>query len=197
MVDPINFFNAVRTTLFMPSLSQNQVDGCNAILAAMDGDPAAWMAYALATAYLETAHTMQPINEVGNDAYFFRMYDPGGNRPDVARELGNTEPGDGALFHGRGYVMLTGRGLYTKAQAETGLPLVAQPDLALDPANAAQIMRGGMDGGWFTGKKFANYLPNVGPATFDQLTQARRIINGQDRATDIAGYAIQFQTALS
>lgn len=197
-MNPANFFAALRSgPLFAPALSQSEVDGINAIIAAMSGDPLAYTAYALATAYLETAHTMQPINEFGGPAYFFRMYDPNGNRPDVARELGNTQPGDGVLYHGRGYVELTGRALYQKAQDKTGLPLVAQPDLALVPANAALIMRGGMDEGWFTGRSFSSYLPSDGPATVDQFVQSRRIINGQDRANDIAGYAMHFQTYLA
>lgn len=191
-----DFFNAVRNTVFKPALSQDQVDGCNAILTAMDGEPLSFTAYALATAYLETAHTMQPIDEMGGDAYFFRMYDPQGNRPAVAAELGNTQAGDGALFHGRGYVMLTGRALYARAGAKLGIDLVGHPDLAKFPITAARIMREGMAGGWFTGRGFAAYLPGAGPATLDQFTQARRIINGQDRAADIAGYARSFQTAL-
>jgi putative chitinase len=195
-MDRTNFFNAVRGTVFRPSLSQGQVDGCNAVLDAMDGDPLAFTAYALATAYLETAHTMQPVNEIGGDGYFFRMYDPQGNRPDVAAELGNTQPGDGALFHGRGYVQLTGRALYARAGSKIGIDLIGNPDLALVPVNAAKVMRSGMDGGWFTGRDFGSYLPSGGRADVNAFTQARRIINGLDQAATIAGYALEFQTAL-
>ena len=180
MTDRTQFFNAVRSTVFRPSLSQSEVD-----------------AYALATAYWETAHTMHPINEAGGDGYFFRMYDPHGNRPSVAAEIGNTQPGDGAKFHGRGYVQLTGRALYQRAGNKIGVDLVDNPDLALDPANAARIMRGGMGAGWFTGREFASYLPSAGAATVDEFTQARRIINGQDHAPEIAEIALQFQAALS
>lgn len=56
----------------------------------------------LATTKHETASTMQPIDEYGDSAYFTQMHE---NRSD----LGNTEPGDGARFHGRGFVQLTGR----------------------------------------------------------------------------------------
>jgi putative chitinase len=51
------------------------VNGCNAVLAAMEGCPLSWTAYALATAYHETASTMQPIKEYGGQTYFTRMYD--------------------------------------------------------------------------------------------------------------------------
>jgi hypothetical protein len=50
----------------------------------------------------------------------------------------------------------------------------------------------GMTEGWFTGKRFASYLPAKGPATTVQFTFARRIINGIDRADKVAGYAMSF-----
>jgi putative chitinase len=56
------FYDAVRRGLLGPTLSPDEVSGCAAILSAMAAAPLAWTAYALATAYHETAHTMQPIN---------------------------------------------------------------------------------------------------------------------------------------
>ena len=53
--------------------------------------------------------------------------------------LGNTEPGDGWRFHGRGYVQLTGRDNYERAGRELGLDLAANPELAADRGNAANI----------------------------------------------------------
>ncbi|UHQ21630.1 peptidoglycan-binding protein [Lysobacter sp. 5GHs7-4] len=53
--------------------------------------------------------------------------------------LGNTEPGDGWRFHGRGYVQLTGRDNYERAGREIGLDLAANPELAADRNNAANI----------------------------------------------------------
>lgn len=190
------FFAGVRSTLLGPTLSQSEVDGCKAILAAMAGAPLSHVAYALATAYLETAHSMQPIEEMGGDAYFFRRYDPHGQRPDIARRLGNSQPDDGALYCGRGYVQLTGRANYAKAAAKLGTDLVRMPGLAMQPDFAARIMRQGMTEGWFTGKRFASYLPATGPAVRAQFLPARRIINGQDRAGDVADYALHFQAAL-
>jgi putative chitinase len=131
MVDRGIFFARARAgKLLGPTLTQSEVDGCTAILDAMMGAPLAYVAYALATAYLETAHTMQPIEEFGGPAYFFRMYDKAGNRPAVAAQLGNTMPGDGVKYHGRGYVQLTGRANYSKATAKLGVDLVNHPELA-------------------------------------------------------------------
>jgi putative chitinase len=55
------------------------------------------------------------------------------------RNLGNTEPGDGWTFHGRGYVQLTGRDNYAQVGKELGLDLVHHPELAADRDIAAKI----------------------------------------------------------
>lgn len=136
---------------------------------------------------------MQPIGEYGGNAYFLRRYDISGPNPAKARELGNFAVGDGARFKGRGYVQLTGRANYRRAEAELGLPLLLDPDLALQPDVAAKIMRRGMTEGWFTGRTLGS-LPPI--ATFEQFKRARRIINGMDRAAEIAAYAMEFQDAL-
>jgi hypothetical protein len=197
--DPAKFFAAVNAPpLFTAALKPDQKAGLDAILAAAAAAkwPLSFTAYALATAYLETGHTMQPIKEYGGPSYFRKMYDIQGARPAKARELGNLTPGDGALFCGRGYVQLTGRTNYSKAGKALGVDLVADPDAAMKPEVAAAIMAQGMSAGWFTGKSMATYLPATGPATTAQFKEARRIINGQDRAGDVASYAVAFQQAL-
>jgi hypothetical protein len=145
-------------------------------------------AYVLATAYHETAHTMKPIYERGGKPYFDK-YEPGTR---IGAMLGNTQPGDGYLFRGRGYTQITGRANYAKAGAKLGLDLIRLPDLALVSANAARIMVTGMVEGWFTGKKLADYI-TVASSDF---TNARRIINGTDCADLIAGYAQQYDALL-
>ena len=185
MTDQPKFFNLIRAALFRP-MTQGQVDGCNALLDASAALDKTWRAYLLATAYLETDHTMQPIHEYGGPAYFAK-YDAGTK---LGKMLGNTQPGDGARFAGRGYVQLTGRANYAKAGAKIGVNLIDYPDKAMMPDLAARIAILGMTEGWFTGKKFADYLPG-------DYVGARRIINGQDRAQLIAGYANTFELALS
>lgn len=187
---PERFFAAVRSGLLGPELSEAETDGCNAILKACAGWPLSWTAYALATAFHETAHTMQPVVEQGGAAYFTRMYDPAGLRPAVAAQLGNIEAGDGCRFCGRGYVQLTGRSNYVRAG------LLDAPDRALDPQVAADILERGMREGWFSGRRLIDVLPLGGRATRAQFVAARRIINGQDRASLIADYALRFQDAL-
>lgn len=179
--DPAAFFAGVRGA-FGP-LSQPQVEGFNAILAALKGWHRTWVAYALATTWHETAKTMQPIKEHGGEAYFKRMYDPQGDRPHVAQRLGNTQPGDGARYAGRGYVQLTGRTNYAR------YGIANTPDDAMKPDVAAKILRDGMEAGRFTGKKLSDYLPG-------DYFNARRIINGLDKAEAIASHAQAFEGAL-
>lgn len=196
MKRPSKFFDAMRSGLMAPTLDNNEVSGSNAILEAMTGLPIAWCAYALATAFHETAHTMQPIKEYGGDKYFTRMYDITGARPTLARKMGNTTAGDGPRYCGRGYVQLTWKVNYAKAGQKLNVDLVSNPDLAMNADIAALILRYGMREGWFTGKSFQSYLPAAGLATAAQFQAARRIINGTDKAALIANYAVEFQKAL-
>jgi predicted chitinase len=84
------------------------------------------------------------------------MYDKDGKRPKVAKDLGNTQKGDGVRFHGRGYVQLTGRSNYGKAGKLVGSDLLKDPNFALDPAIAGKILFAGMETGLFTSKKLGD-----------------------------------------
>lgn len=204
LANPAKFFETVRPIL--APMTQSEVDGCNAILAAcgMAGYPVGDVAYTLATAYHETAGTMQPVKEYGGEAYFTRMYDINGARPAKARELGNLTPGDGAKYAGRGYPQLTGKRNYAYADAKLkelgilkpGESLIDNPDLAMRPDIAAAIMVYGMTEGWFTGRDLDDDIPRVGPATFEQFLKSRDIINGTDKAEKIAREAVEFQKAV-
>lgn len=198
------FYDFLRGNKMLgPKISASEFKGCDAIIraCAAGGFPVSFTAYCLATAYLETAMTMQPIKEKGGPKYFFRMYDINGSRPHKARELGNVHPGDGALFCGRGYVQLTGRRNYAKATAELrkigfDVDLVANPDLAMRPDVAAAIMVLGMQHGWFTSRKLSDDLQARGPSSLAQFKASRDIINGTDKDDEIAAFAIDFQAGL-
>jgi hypothetical protein len=106
-----------------------------ALVAAGCGDPATLMA-AVGTVYVETC-SFKPIHEYGSVAYFTANYE---NNASVAAQLGNTQPGDGARYCGRGYIQITGRGNYRTYGRMLGVPLEDQPDLALDPGVAARVL---------------------------------------------------------
>jgi predicted chitinase len=178
---PTAFFNDVRGPLFAGSMTSHQVNGMNAILSAWqaacpDAD-ARWLAYALATAYHETARTMQPIREYGLGR---------------GRSYGTPDPQTGQVYYGRGLVQLTWKMNYAKLGARIGVDLVNHPDLALDPVNAASIMILGMTEGDFTTEKFADFFNE----DENDPIGARRIINGQDCAAQIAVYCGHFLAAI-
>jgi hypothetical protein len=174
-------FGRVRINPFGGTMTQHQVDGCNAILDAWEARPdltdLRWLAYMLATAKWETAHTMQPIEEIGHGA---------------CRPYG-VPTQDGRVFYGRGYVQLTWATNYARMAALTGADLVHHPELALEPKLAALIMFEGMKGGLFTGVGLPRYFNDA----TDDPVNARRIINGTDHAADIAAIHTNFLTALT
>ncbi len=191
MIDRKVFFDGVREPLF-GFFSAAQVAGIEAILDEWERrgfTDLRWLAYMLATTFHETARKMQPIHEYGGKSYFDKRYGPGTN---VGKVLGNTVAGDGSRFHGRGYVQLTGRRNYALASKKLGVDFLAEPDRALERPLAATIMFDGMLNGWFTGKKLSDYIN----ATKTDFTNARRIINGTDKAATIKGYANTFWDAL-
>ena len=181
-------------------LTQDQVDGIETITQAFEelapkGTPPSYLAYMLATAAHETAYTFQPIHERGPRAYFDK-YERGTK---LGKVLGNTVKGDGYLYRGRGYVQITGRANYLRAQQKLGIDLIARPELALVPATAAKILIKGCFEGWFTGKGLANYIDAYDEDPDEDLREfmeARRVVNGKDKATVIAALAIQFRDAI-
>lgn len=183
------FFEGIRP-IFGGKLNTSQVEAIEWAFADMEKQthPRAYVAYALATVFHETARTMMPITEYGGRSYFDK-YEPGTK---IGKNLGNTQKGDGWLYRGRGYVQLTGRRNYAFAGKQLGLPMEAKPDIALNRDVAREILRHGMLEGWFTGKRAGDYLDSRPP----DYRNARRIINGVDKADLIADYAKQFERAL-
>ncbi len=195
-IDRKRFFDEVRDSLFHGELTQEQVSGMDSILDAWESLVeelnANYVAYSMATVYHETNETMQPIKEYGGELYLRRMYDIEGDRPHKAKELGNCYPGDGIKFCGMGFVQLTGRGNYEKQGKKNGVDLVNNPELMLEPALSAKVLVSGMLDGDFTGRGLSDYVTHEG---FDVLN-ARRIINGTDKAGLIAGYYEKFMVAV-
>jgi putative chitinase len=168
-------------------LNQKQVAGIEAILTAWDNSSFAdmrWLAYMLATVFHETAQTMQPIEEYGKG----RKY-----------AYGVPDPVTGKTYYGRGLVQLTWKRNYEKMGSILGVDLVNYPERACESEIAVKILFEGMTKakssfGDFTGKSLENYFS--GEKICDWIN-ARKIINGLDRAQDIARYAKNFLKSIS
>ncbi len=191
------FFNSIRASIYGGKLTVGQVDGFDTLLDAWeakhDGKDIRLLAYCLATAHHETAATIQPIDERGTDARANQLYGPEGKDPDRAKSMGNTRRGDGARYKGRGYVQLTWKNNYRRAGKILGDDLVGNPLLAMRPDYAARILFQGCMEGWFTSHKLSRHI--TGSKT--DYINARRVVNGTDEASKIAGYAVKFEAALS
>lgn len=184
-MDRSRFYAALRrrdSGVFGTSLSQPQVDRLEAILIRLDGKriELAQAAYVLGTAYHESDRFRTMEEYASGSAYEGRNM------------LGNTQPGDGVRFKGRGFVQITGRRNYTDWAKRLGVDLVGSPALAARLDHAVTILIEGMMLGTFTGKKLPDY---VAGAKKDYVS-ARRVVNGTDRAGIIATYARAFEKAL-
>lgn len=208
MLDRAKFFPAIRETVFTGHLSQPQVDGINVVLDAWEAPKAfswlvspmspdiRWLGYMFGTDYHETAMTMQPIREMGGTAYLTRNYDVNGNNPSRARSMGNTNPGDGVKYCGKGFVQITWKNNYARMGKLLGFDLVNNPDLAMDPKIAVQIMFRGMTDpnprNTFSGVNLQHYIYGQR----GDWVGARHVINGTDHAEMIAETAEHFYNAL-
>lgn len=139
----------------------------------------------LATTHHETDRTMTPIEEYGKGKG--RKY---GKRLKMS---GKAYTDTQNIFYGRGFVQLTWYENYQKAGKKLGVNFIKNPGLTLDLKYATQIMLLGMIQGWFTGKKLSNYFST----TKEQWVNARRIINGTDKAQLIASYAKKYYACIS
>lgn len=189
------FYDAIRGSL---NLTTENVAGTEYLLDRMQESrvPTNKAADMLATGWWETGQRMQPIDEFGGATYFNTRYGPGTK---VGKALGNTLAGDGARFHGRGYVQLTGRKNYARAGAKLGADFLANPELVKEPRFAWPIMLAGMSEGWFTGKDLSDYIDDIDESDAEDLREyvaARRVINGTDKAETIGKLALTFEKAL-
>jgi predicted chitinase len=195
------FYDHLHDTLFSTGLSQSQVDGHTAILDAWEEGYAKeddrWLAYMLATAYHETARTMQPVRETlapTDDKAIARLENAwNAGKLSWVKTPYWRKDAEGRTWLGRGLVQLTHKANYEKMKKETGVDLVSHPELAMEMDVAIKIMFIGMIKGSFTTHKLADYFSK----TNEDWVHARRIINGMDRAQQIAVYAKTYYSAVS
>ena len=89
-------------------------------------------------------------------------------------DLGNTQPGDGSKYRGRGLIQITGRANYKACGDALGLDLINHPELLEKPQYAC------MSAAWFWATRGLNTLADAGK--FDTITT--RINGGQHGAAD-------------
>ena len=143
-------------------------------------------AYILATVRHETAGSYKPISEYGK----------GKGKP-----YGLIDSITGQIYYGRGYVQLTWKENYEKFQSlfhkdisnwRFKFDLINNPDQVMNIELAYEIMIIGMTKGLFTGKKLSDYINDEKVDYFN----ARKIINGTDKACNIQVYAWEIEKTL-
>lgn len=200
------FFASLRGGAMFPhGFTQQQVDGFSNLLDVWEkhyfADPLNLLAYDLATAFHETAGTMQPIKERGPVSYF-NKYEPGTK---IGKVLGNRQKGDGYRFRGEGHVQNTGRrnaAFASKRLNEVfglNVDLVKNPELRGDPFISAHSLFLGNKEGWWTGKDLLDYIDDEDEDDAEDLREfinSRRVVNGTDKAEKIGRHALEFERAL-
>jgi predicted chitinase len=132
-------------------------------------------AYVLATVQHETNNTFEPVEE----GYYLK-------NPLAFQKTLRYYP-----YFGRGYVQLTWKDNYEKFNVilgvkGTGNDLVKYPNVVMREPVSRFILVYGMRTGTFTGKRLSNFITDAK----QDYKGARQIINGRDKDTLIAGYAL-------
>ena len=63
--------------------------------------------------------------KMSREEFFDFVYDPSNN----GKQLGNTQPGDGGKFFGRGFIQITGRSNYATYAQKSGFDILSNPEL--------------------------------------------------------------------
>lgn len=173
---------SIADSLFNGHLSQAQTDSITVILNECEKQAVTdnrQIAYILATAYHEAYNPkhpetrLTPLTEYGGQDYLHgKKYYP---------------------YYGRGFSQLTWDYNYKKEGLRLNLDLLTHPELMLVLETAANSHVYCMAHGSYTGKKLSDYI-NDQKCDF---LNARRIVNGKDKAELIASYAQKFLSCLS
>jgi len=190
------FYEAVQAKPSGSSLTETQVAGMNDLLDVWDRSgftDLMWLAYILGGVFHEVGRRMVPVREgfastdAGARAAVAKLHKAGR----ISRNYAAPNAA-GVSFYGRGRIQNTFEANYRKLEKRFGHPFTTNPDLLLESKIDAEVTIYGHAEGIWTGKKLGDYF-NANKADWKQ---ARRIVNGLDKADLIVGYAKAFHAAL-
>ena len=133
----------------------------------------------------ETMFLAQIAHESGGFRYVREL--ASGEAYEGRNDLGNTEPGDGVRFKGRGLIQITGRANYAECGDALGLDLLSQPELLEEPLNACR------SAAWFWDARDLNQRADLGD--FRGIT--KRINGGLNGWHDRLSYLEKAQQVLA
>lgn len=167
--------NEIISTGLFTTVTGEQYNGINTIINEFNlsgHTDKRWLAYILATVTHETGKKMQPVTEFGGQKYLMKKaYYP---------------------YYGRDLCQTTWKANYEKVKKFSGIDVVTNPELIGQMPLAAKVCITFMVNGWYTGASLKKYIN----AEKCDYINARRIINGTDKAELIAGYAEKWQKVL-
>ena len=122
------------------------------------------------------------LRELGPDSYF--------NKYNGRTDLGNTQPGDGPRFRGRGFIQCTGRTSYTSMSKYFGQDVVTHPELVEQLPLASQSVL------WFFNVFKASRTKSI---DWNNVVAVTKLVNGgtnglNNRITYFNAYKQQFTT---
>ncbi len=197
----------------MPAMNLPQNRALDGILTEWDRHPewkdARWLAYILGTIVHESAGLRVQEESMDYAASSLqrvwpRIFDTAdkaanfAHKPEVlanevyASRLGNTDPGDGWRYRGRGLLQITGRSNYRRVGRAIGVDLEAQPELMIAPSIAGRVaVQTFIEFGALT------KLPQFFSDTTEDWIGVRKFINGGlNGAEDVAVRSKQFMTCI-
>jgi len=158
-----------------------QAVGCSSALASIYVEPInlTLARYGIDTPARIAAFLAQIGHESGGLRWARELWGPtlAQQRYEGRKDLGNTQPGDGRRYMGRGLIQITGRANYAAVGEALGIDCVSAPEVLESPLYAA------LSAGWYWDSRRLNPLADRG----DILAITRRIngrTNGlEDRRT--------------
>jgi putative chitinase len=187
MINKIKTYENIRKEF--GSLKQKQVEGFEAVFEEWDIrglNDNRFLAYILATIWHEVGGKMHPIEEIGKGKglkYGKRVWYNGTAYDDITH-----------IFYGRGHTQNTWRDIYLKLTNSNrkGWDFVNNPELLLTMECSIWATFHSMLTGLYTGKKLSDYFGH----NSNNPVNARRIINGTDKAELIATYYERFKKCI-